>query len=44
MVEGEGIVDRKAMEPSRNILAEWVVDVYNKISIAMGRNAWNKKV
>jgi hypothetical protein len=43
MVEGEGIVDGKAMEPSHKILAEWVVDVYNEIPIAMGKNAWKKK-
>ena len=43
VVEGKGIVDGKAMEPSRKILAEWVVDVYNNIPIVMGRNAWKKK-
>jgi hypothetical protein len=43
MVEGEEIVNRKAMEPSHNILAEWVVGVYNKIPIVMGRNVWKKK-
>ena len=42
MVEGEVIVDRKAMEPSRKVLAKWVVDIYNKIPVALGRNAWKK--
>ena len=43
MVEGEGIVDRKAKEPSRKLVAEWLVEVYNTIPVAIGTNAWKKK-
>ena len=42
MVEGERIVNRKAMEPSRKMVAAWVVDIYNNIPTVIGRNAWKK--
>ena len=42
MVEGEGIVNMKAMEPSRKMVAMWVVDVHDNIPTRIGRNAWKK--
>ena len=41
-VEGGGIVNGKAMEPSRKMVAAWVIDVYNNIPTAIGRNARKK--
>jgi hypothetical protein len=43
MVEGEGIVNGKAKEPSRKLVAEWVVNVYNNITDVVGMNAWKKE-
>ena len=42
MTEGEGIVDGNAKEPTRKIVAEWLVDVYTNIPEEMGKNAWRK--
>ena len=42
MTEGEGIVDGKAKEPTRKIVAEWLVDIYTNIPEEMGKNAWKK--
>ena len=43
MVDGEGIVDGQAMEPSQQMIAEWLVEVYNNIPEEMGQNAWKKR-
>ena len=43
MVEGEGIVNGQAKEPSCKMVAEWVVEVYNNIPDAIGMNAWKKE-
>ena len=43
MLDGAGIVNRVANEPSQNQVAEWLLDVYNNILREMGRNAWGKK-
>lgn len=43
MIEGEGIVDGAAKEPSRRLVAEWVLDVYNNFPNQIARNAWMKK-
>ncbi len=42
MVDGEGIVDGGAKEPTRKMIAEWLVEVYNNIPEEMGQNAWKK--
>ena len=41
-MEGKGIVNGKAMEPSHKMVASWVMDVHNNIPTAIGRNAWKK--
>ena len=43
MLEGEGIVNGAAKEPSPKLVAEWLVDVYNNIPGQTVRNAWMKK-
>jgi hypothetical protein len=43
MLEGEGIVNGAAKEPSRKLVAEWPVDVYTNIPGQMVKNAWMKK-
>ena len=39
MIEGDGIVDGAAKEPSRKLVAEWVLDVYNDFPGQTARNA-----
>jgi hypothetical protein len=43
MLEGEGIVDGVAKEPTRKLVAEWLVSVYTNMSGQTVRNAWMKK-
>ena len=43
MVDGEGIVAGHAKEPSRKLIAEWLVEVYTNIPVGMGQNAWKKR-
>ena len=40
MMEGEGIVDGVAKEPSRKLVAEWIIEVYDNIPEEVGQNAW----
>ena len=42
-MEGDGIVDGVAKEPSRKLVAEWVVEVYNSIPEEIGQNSWKRK-
>jgi hypothetical protein len=44
MMEGDRIVDGVAKEPSHKMVAEWIVQVYESIPEAIGRNAWKKQV
>ena len=43
MMEGDVIVDGVAKEPSRKMVAEWVVQVYKSIAEEIGWNAWKKQ-
>ena len=43
MVEGEGIVSSQAKEPSRKMVAAWLVDIYDNIPETVGMNAWKKE-
>jgi hypothetical protein len=43
MMEGDRIVDGVAKEPSRKMVAEWVVQVYESIPEEIGRNALIKQ-
>ncbi len=43
MVDRDGIVDGQAMEPSQQMIAEWLEEVYNNILEEMGWNAWKKR-
>ena len=43
MLDGSGIVDCTAKEPSRKLVAEWLIKVYASIPPQIGRNAWMKK-
>ena len=43
MMEGDGIVDGVAKEPSCKMMVEWVLQVYESIPEAIGRNAWKKQ-
>jgi hypothetical protein len=40
---GEGMVNRIAKKPSRQQVAEWLVDVYTHIPNQMARNVWMKQ-
>ena len=42
MIEGERIVDGAVKEPSRKLVAEWVLEVYNNFPAQTARNAWMK--
>ena len=42
MIAGDGIVDGVAKEPSRQLVAEWVVDIYMNLPAQTVRNAWMK--
>ena len=39
MLDGEGIVNGVAKEPSRKMVAEWLLDVYKNIPGKIARNA-----
>ena len=43
MTEGDGMTAGVAKEPTRKLLAEWIVGAYKNISEETGRNAWKKK-
>mgnify|MGYP006214242181 CR=1 FL=1 len=42
MMEGDGIIHRAAKEPSRKLVAEWLVEVYSSLPAQTVRNAWMK--
>ena len=42
-MDGLGIVDGTAKEPSRKLVAEWIFEVYTSVPPQIGRNAWMKK-
>ena len=39
MVDGDGIVNGQAKEPSRKMVADWLMEVYNNIPETIGINA-----
>jgi hypothetical protein len=43
MLDGDGLVNGVAKEPTRKIVAEWVLEAYNSIPKQTARNAWLKK-
>jgi hypothetical protein len=43
MMEGDGIVNGRAKEPSRKTVAEWLVQVYKSIQEEIRQNVWKKK-
>ena len=43
MIEGEGIIDGAAKEPSRKLVAEWVLEVYSNFPVQTARKAWMKR-
>ena len=43
MVTGEGMVNGSAKEPTRQLVAEWAVEVYKTIPVQTVRNSWMKK-
>jgi hypothetical protein len=42
MMEVKGMVDWKVKEPTREIVLEWLVNVYNDIPENIVKNAWKK--
>jgi hypothetical protein len=42
MFDGGGIVDGVAKEPTRKLVAEWIIGTYKNISEETGKNAWKK--
>jgi hypothetical protein len=42
MTEGGGIADGTSKEPTRKMVAEWLVEVYNSLPDGMVRNSWKK--
>ena len=43
MIDGDGLVNGVAKEPSRIMVVEWVWEIYNNIEGQTVRNAWIKK-
>ena len=44
MVDGDGIVNGQAKQPSCKMVADWLMQVYNNIPETIGINAWKKEV
>ncbi len=42
MSTGEGIVNGATKEPTRQLVAEWAVEVYKNLPAQTVRNAWMK--
>jgi hypothetical protein len=42
MFNGGGVVDGVVKEPTRNLVAEWIIGAYKNISEEIGQNAWKK--
>ena len=42
MIDGEGIIDGIAKEPTRKMVAEWLEEVYSTMPEVIGRSAWMK--
>jgi hypothetical protein len=43
MLDGDGLVNGTAKEPTRKIVAEWVLEAYNSIPNQTAKNAWLKE-
>jgi hypothetical protein len=43
MLDGDGLVNGAAKEPTRKVVAEWVLEAYNSIPNQTAKNAWLKK-
>jgi hypothetical protein len=43
MFNGGGVVDGVAKEPTRKLVAEWIIGAYRNITTEIGKNAWKKK-
>ena len=43
MTEGDEMTAGVAKEPTRKLLAEWIVEAYKNVSKEVGRNVWKKK-
>ena len=43
MIDGDGLVNSVAKEPSKKLVVEWILEVYNNIPGQTARNAWMKK-
>ena len=43
MIDGDGLVNSVAKEPSKKLVVEWILEVYNHIPGQTARNAWMKK-
>ena len=43
MLEGDGLVNGAAKEPTQKLVAEWVWVAYNSIPNQTANNAWLKK-
>jgi hypothetical protein len=43
MLDGGGVVDGVAKEPSQKLVAEWIIRMYKNISVEIGKNAWKKR-
>ena len=42
MLDGGGVVEGMAKEPTRKLVAEWIIGTYRKILVETGKNAWKK--
>ncbi len=42
MLDGGGLVDGVVKEPTRKLVAEWIIGTYRNISVETGKNAWKK--
>jgi hypothetical protein len=42
MMEGGGIINGKAKEPTHKMVADWIMEVYSKMPVEIGKNSWKK--
>ena len=41
-MEGEGIINGKARELSRKMVADWLMAVYSNLPVEIGEKSWKK--
>ena len=42
MRDGDGLVDGVVNEPTRKLVAKWIIGTYRNISVETGKTTWTK--